>query len=196
MGSVWNTPYNTPVIGKGVDATLYRNHVAHILSHTVEDVFRMQLLCNTSNIMAKQSEVGILHLGVLTTQGAHAQINAAFNSDNNTSQTSLMDVDDTQIASEVVSRMRSASYDVNNLEGNAVSPKAPKVVLSDEDDDSSDNSEEGSNGDNSDTEEEEKLLRKDEVDLMDVEEEEDDEDDEEVSIVYKNSMMCASLSFV
>jgi histone deacetylase complex regulatory component SIN3 len=54
-----------------IDAVLYRNHVTQILSNTMEDVFRMQLLCPVDNPKNESltnacSEVAIMQLGVLS----------------------------------------------------------------------------------------------------------------------------------
>jgi paired amphipathic helix protein Sin3a len=49
----------------GVDPTLYRNHVSHILSHTMEDVYRFQLMTPHAGISTGTSQVGIQHMGIL-----------------------------------------------------------------------------------------------------------------------------------
>jgi len=50
----------------GVDPVLYRDHVACILSHTMEDVFRIQLMAAPeAGTSAGASQVGVQHLGIL-----------------------------------------------------------------------------------------------------------------------------------
>jgi hypothetical protein len=63
-----------------LDTLLYRNHVAQILSHTMEDVFRLQLLCPVEGICADCSEVAVQQLGILSSaNSAQDTLSAAFN---------------------------------------------------------------------------------------------------------------------
>lgn len=53
--------------GRAVDPAVYRDHVACILSHTMEDVFRIQLMAAPECVTSTgHSQVGVQHLGILT----------------------------------------------------------------------------------------------------------------------------------
>ncbi len=49
----------------GCDPVLYQLHVANMLSHTLEDVYRMQLLCSSPNAIDGNSVVACQVLGML-----------------------------------------------------------------------------------------------------------------------------------
>lgn len=127
---------------KGVDSVVYQQHVAHILSHTMEDVFRIQLLSPPRGCITEgKSEVGIQHLGILPVTSTPAQIATALNTINAASTSTadvLMDVVDS-VAPEsgkplVARRSGSISLTANDLSDTS---KVPKAVVSDDEDDDS-----------------------------------------------------------
>ena len=112
----------------GVDPQLYQSHVAHILSHTMEEIFRIQLLCPTAGIMSPSSEVSIQHLGIVNV-GAPLTA-AALNGENASSAPSSL--------------LSTEAMDISNSLKESQSPKAPKAVVSDDEDDDEDTSTKGS----------------------------------------------------
>jgi len=100
--------------GGGVDPVLYRNHVACILTHTMEDVFRVQLVsaeAGAANVDGS-SLVAVQQLGILTNRQVVGVVEPV-----------VVEVEKPLSLHPVTS--------TNSL----VSMKTPKVVVSDDDDD-------------------------------------------------------------
>eukprot|EP01036_Dinobryon_divergens_P031603 gene31603-41035_t len=119
--------HNSDVLA-GVDADIYKAHAAQILSHTMEDVFRIQLITHSAGVYDGQSNVSMEYLGMLHTPNANGNPTSSSSSSSNANSATALPSKISAASLRSRSRAKASAAAIDSSNAVSVRSPTPKAI--------------------------------------------------------------------